>query len=123
MRQELAPLGIDVTALHVGYMDTDMSNYIDAGQKSDPAVIAAAVLHGIAAGAKEIIAEEITQASSSSSRPPRWPGRPSVANPDRTGPRRFQAVVGKSRTGLNTLQECRFRSRPRRSAKSSCCML
>jgi hypothetical protein len=42
-------------------MDTDMSDYIDAGEKSDPAVIAAAALHGIAAGAKEIIAEEITQ--------------------------------------------------------------
>jgi len=33
VRQELAPQGIEVTALHVGYMDTDMSDYVAQGEK------------------------------------------------------------------------------------------
>jgi NAD(P)-dependent dehydrogenase (short-subunit alcohol dehydrogenase family) len=44
MRQELATQGIGVTALHVSDMDTDMSDYVGADQKSDPATIAAAEL-------------------------------------------------------------------------------
>jgi NAD(P)-dependent dehydrogenase (short-subunit alcohol dehydrogenase family) len=100
VRQELAPHGIDVTALHVGYMDTDMSDYIDAGEKSDPAVIAAAALHGIAAGAKEIIAEEITQGVKQqlSATPVAAQTVDGEPRPDR-GHHDFQAVVGKSRTG------------------------
>jgi NAD(P)-dependent dehydrogenase (short-subunit alcohol dehydrogenase family) len=61
VRQELAPQGIEVTALHVGYMDTDLADYIDPNEKSDPAVVAAAALDGLAAGETEVIADEITQ--------------------------------------------------------------
>ena len=39
LRLELAPQGIRVSALHVGYMDTDMTRDVNA-PKSDPAVIA-----------------------------------------------------------------------------------
>jgi NAD(P)-dependent dehydrogenase (short-subunit alcohol dehydrogenase family) len=53
VRQELAPHGIEVTALHVGWRDTDMADYVDPGQKSDPAVVAAAALDGLTAGATE----------------------------------------------------------------------
>ena len=60
-RQELEPHGTQVTPLHVGYMDTDMSDYVDASQKSDPAVVVATALDGIAAGATEVLADEITE--------------------------------------------------------------
>jgi NAD(P)-dependent dehydrogenase (short-subunit alcohol dehydrogenase family) len=61
VRQELAPQGIEVTALHVGYMDTDLADYIDPNEKSDPAVVAAAALDGLAAGETEVLADEISQ--------------------------------------------------------------
>jgi NAD(P)-dependent dehydrogenase (short-subunit alcohol dehydrogenase family) len=61
VRQELAPQGIEVTALHVGYMDTDLADYIDPNEKSDPAVVAAAALDGLAAGETEVLADEITE--------------------------------------------------------------
>jgi NAD(P)-dependent dehydrogenase (short-subunit alcohol dehydrogenase family) len=61
VRQELAPKGIEVTALHVGYMDTDLADYVDPNEKSDPAVVASAALDGVAAGETEVLADEITQ--------------------------------------------------------------
>ena len=61
VRQELAPLGIQVAALHVGYMDTRMSDDIDPSMKSDPAVIAGIALDGVAAGDTEILGDEITR--------------------------------------------------------------
>lgn len=39
VRTRLAPKGVQVTALHVGYMDTDMAAHVDA-PKGDPAVVA-----------------------------------------------------------------------------------
>jgi len=57
LRQELAPQGTRVSALHVGYMDTDMVRHVSA-PKSDPADIARIALDGIAAGSYEIIADE-----------------------------------------------------------------
>jgi NAD(P)-dependent dehydrogenase (short-subunit alcohol dehydrogenase family) len=57
LREDLAPRGVKVSALHVGYMDTDMAAHAPADQKSDPAVIAAAALDGLAAGAPEILAD------------------------------------------------------------------
>ena len=60
LRQELAPQGIRVSSLHVGYMDTDMARDVDA-PKSDPAVIAKAALDGIEAGDAEIIADEVSK--------------------------------------------------------------
>jgi NAD(P)-dependent dehydrogenase (short-subunit alcohol dehydrogenase family) len=58
VRQELAPSGIDVTALHVGYMDTDMAAYVDPANKVDPAVVAAVALDGVQARLPEVLADE-----------------------------------------------------------------
>lgn len=60
VRQELAPQGTRVSALHVGYMDTDMTRHIDA-PKSDPAAVARLAIDGIAAGDAEIIADEVSR--------------------------------------------------------------
>ncbi|MGW8848637.1 SDR family oxidoreductase [Streptomyces xiamenensis] len=60
-REELAPRGIGVSALHVGYMDTDMATSVPADQKTDPAVVAAMVLDGVETGQPEILADEITR--------------------------------------------------------------
>ncbi|AGL18168.1 SDR family oxidoreductase [Actinoplanes sp. N902-109] len=60
-REQLAPRGITVSALHVGYMDTDMAARIPAGQKIDPAQVAAQALDGVAAGAPEILADEVSR--------------------------------------------------------------
>jgi NAD(P)-dependent dehydrogenase (short-subunit alcohol dehydrogenase family) len=61
VRQELAPSGIYVAALHVGYMDTDMADYVAPDNKTDPAVVATAALDGIEAGATEILADDLTR--------------------------------------------------------------
>jgi NAD(P)-dependent dehydrogenase (short-subunit alcohol dehydrogenase family) len=61
IRQELAPRGIHVAALHVGYMDTDMADFAPADQKSDPAVVAKLALDGLFAGEPEILADELTR--------------------------------------------------------------
>jgi NAD(P)-dependent dehydrogenase (short-subunit alcohol dehydrogenase family) len=61
-RTELAPKGIHVAALHVGYMDTDMVSYIPADQKSDPAVIAKLALDGLFAGAPEVLGDSLSRA-------------------------------------------------------------
>ncbi len=61
MRTELAPKGIHVAALHVGYMDTDMVSYIPADQKTDPAVVARMALDGLFAGESEILGDELTR--------------------------------------------------------------
>jgi NAD(P)-dependent dehydrogenase (short-subunit alcohol dehydrogenase family) len=61
VRQELAPQGTRVSALHVGYMDTDMVRHVDA-PKSDPAAIARIALDGIEAGSYEIVADETARA-------------------------------------------------------------
>jgi NAD(P)-dependent dehydrogenase (short-subunit alcohol dehydrogenase family) len=60
LRLALAEQGTLVTALHVGYMDTDMVKHLDA-PKSDPAVVAATALDGIAAGAFEVLADEVSR--------------------------------------------------------------
>ncbi len=60
IRQELAPEGVVVGALHVGYMDTDMAAGVDA-PKSDPAEIARLALDGIEAGDHEVLADEVSR--------------------------------------------------------------
>ncbi|NBE51921.1 SDR family oxidoreductase [Streptomyces boluensis] len=60
-REELAPRGIVVSALHVGYMDTDMAAAVPADQKTAAADVAAQALHGIETGLPEILADELTQ--------------------------------------------------------------
>jgi NAD(P)-dependent dehydrogenase (short-subunit alcohol dehydrogenase family) len=60
VRLELAPKGIAVTALHVGYMDTDMAAHVD-GPKADPAVVAAAALDGVEANLPEVVADDLSR--------------------------------------------------------------
>jgi len=61
LREQLAPRGIHVAALHVGFMDTDMAEFVPADQKTDPAVVAAQALDGLFAGEPEILADELTR--------------------------------------------------------------
>lgn len=61
LRTELAPKGIHVAALHVGYMDTDMVSYIPAEQKIDPAQVAAQAITGVLNGENEILADELSR--------------------------------------------------------------
>jgi NAD(P)-dependent dehydrogenase (short-subunit alcohol dehydrogenase family) len=60
LRLELAPEGTSVSALHVGYMDTDMTRGIDA-PKADPASVARLALDGIEAGLPEILADDVSR--------------------------------------------------------------
>ncbi|MEV7628318.1 SDR family oxidoreductase [Actinoplanes sp. NPDC089786] len=62
LRATLADRKITVTALHVGFMDTDMAAAVPAGQKTDPALVAALALDGVADGAPEVIADDFTRA-------------------------------------------------------------
>ena len=66
IRAELAPSGITVTAVHVGYMDTDMAAFAPADQKTDPAVVARLALDGLFAGEPEVLADELTRATKAS---------------------------------------------------------
>jgi NAD(P)-dependent dehydrogenase (short-subunit alcohol dehydrogenase family) len=61
VRQELAPAGVGVTALHVGYMDTDMAAHVAPADKIDPAEVAAAALDGVQSGSFEVIADETSR--------------------------------------------------------------
>ena len=60
-REELAPRGITVSALHVAYMDTDMAAGVPADQKIDPADVAAQALDGIEKDLLEILADDTTR--------------------------------------------------------------
>ena len=60
LRQELAPQGTQVVALHVGLMDTDMTAGMDA-PKSNPEDVAAQTLAGVAAGAFEVLADDTSR--------------------------------------------------------------
>jgi NAD(P)-dependent dehydrogenase (short-subunit alcohol dehydrogenase family) len=60
LRQEVADLGIAVTALHMGYLDTDMTSGIDA-PKTPPAAVAALAADAIAAGDPEVLADDISR--------------------------------------------------------------
>lgn len=60
LRVALAEQGTQVTALHVSYLATEMAAAV-TGPKADPAVVARATLDGVAAGADEVIADDITQ--------------------------------------------------------------
>ncbi|MEU2348181.1 SDR family oxidoreductase [Modestobacter sp. NPDC049651] len=60
LRAQLAPRGVTVAAVHVGYMDTDMTEGITA-PKSDPAEIARLVVDAIEAGSPEVVADEVSR--------------------------------------------------------------
>lgn len=57
---QLAEQGTGVSALPVGYMDTDMTRNVTA-PKPNPADIARIAIDGIAAGEAEIIADETSK--------------------------------------------------------------
>ena len=59
LRLSLAPQGVQVVGLHVGYIDTDMTARVDA-PKSDPADVVKAALDGIEAGDFEVLADEVS---------------------------------------------------------------
>ncbi|MET0701375.1 MAG: SDR family oxidoreductase [Mycobacterium sp.] len=60
VREELASHGVDVTALHVGFMNTDMVAAIDA-PKEDPGVVAALALDGVEHGLIEVLADQLSR--------------------------------------------------------------
>jgi NAD(P)-dependent dehydrogenase (short-subunit alcohol dehydrogenase family) len=60
LRVQLAPQGTTVTALHVGFMDTDMVAALDV-PKIDPREVARQTADGIQAGAFEVLADETTR--------------------------------------------------------------
>ena len=60
LRLQLAEQGTQVTALHVGYMDTDMARHVTS-PKSDPAVVARLALDGLAAGQPEVLADDLSR--------------------------------------------------------------
>ncbi|WP_329598623.1 SDR family oxidoreductase [Streptomyces pseudovenezuelae] len=60
LRVQLADQGIRVTGLHVGTMDTDMTREV-SGPKTAPADVARLALDGIAQGAYEILADDVSR--------------------------------------------------------------
>jgi len=60
MRLQLREQGTTVTALHVGYMDTDMTAHLDV-PKADPREIARQAADAILTGRYEILADELTR--------------------------------------------------------------
>ncbi|MGY1619459.1 SDR family oxidoreductase [Geodermatophilus sp. SYSU D00691] len=60
LRAELAPRGVRVAGLHVGYMDTGMTVGVEA-PKSDPAEIARLAVDAIEAGSYEIVADDVSR--------------------------------------------------------------
>jgi NAD(P)-dependent dehydrogenase (short-subunit alcohol dehydrogenase family) len=59
LRQELANQGTTTSALHVGYMDTDMAAGVTES-KSEPSAVARLAIDGIEQGTLEIVADDIS---------------------------------------------------------------
>lgn len=60
LRHELRGQGTQVTALHMGFVDTDLTKGIQM-PKSSPQVIVNAAFDGLEAGAEEVLADEATR--------------------------------------------------------------
>jgi NAD(P)-dependent dehydrogenase (short-subunit alcohol dehydrogenase family) len=60
LRTALAAHGTLVAGVHVGFMDTDMTDGIDL-PKSSPTAVAATIVAGIAAGLTEIVADDLSR--------------------------------------------------------------
>ncbi|WUD77458.1 SDR family oxidoreductase [Streptomyces sp. NBC_00510] len=60
LRLELKPRGVNVTGLHVGYVDTDLAAHIDA-PKSSPESVAEQALDGIESDAYEVLADDLSR--------------------------------------------------------------
>ncbi|WP_127504730.1 SDR family oxidoreductase [Actinoplanes solisilvae] len=61
LRSELAPRGVAVTSLLMGWMSTDLAGFIPDDQKVDPAGVARVALDGVAAGLPEVLADATAQ--------------------------------------------------------------
>ncbi|KQV99856.1 SDR family oxidoreductase [Streptomyces sp. Root369] len=59
LRIELAPKGVHVTGVHMGYVDTPMAAHAD-GPKLLPAELVATVYDAVEAGEHEVLADELT---------------------------------------------------------------
>ncbi|CAM5719416.1 SDR family oxidoreductase [Streptomyces canus] len=59
LRIELAPKGVHVTGVHMGYVDTPMAAHAD-GPKLRPAELVATVYDAVEAGEHEVLADELT---------------------------------------------------------------
>jgi NAD(P)-dependent dehydrogenase (short-subunit alcohol dehydrogenase family) len=59
LRIELAPKGVHVTGVHMGYVDTPMAAHAD-GPKLLPAELVTAVYDAVEAGEHEVLADELT---------------------------------------------------------------
>ncbi|MGW4525771.1 SDR family oxidoreductase [Amycolatopsis sp. NPDC004378] len=60
LRLELAPQKTQVTALHVGYMDTEMAKHVE-GSKVDPALAAGLALDGVEQGRFEVLVDDLSR--------------------------------------------------------------
>jgi NAD(P)-dependent dehydrogenase (short-subunit alcohol dehydrogenase family) len=60
LRLQLAPRGIKVSGLHVGFMDTDMASQVTA-PKVDPADVARTAVDALEAGAAEIVVDDVSR--------------------------------------------------------------
>jgi NAD(P)-dependent dehydrogenase (short-subunit alcohol dehydrogenase family) len=60
LRQELKAQGTQLTSLHVGYMDTDMTRGLDA-PKSSPTEVARLALAELEGGAFEVLADDVSR--------------------------------------------------------------
>ncbi|WP_431964235.1 SDR family oxidoreductase [Actinacidiphila sp. bgisy160] len=60
LRLELKPRGVNVTGLHVGYVDTDLAAHIDA-PKASPQSVAEQALDGIESDAYEVLADDLSR--------------------------------------------------------------
>jgi NAD(P)-dependent dehydrogenase (short-subunit alcohol dehydrogenase family) len=60
LRQELRAQGTQVTALHMGFVDTELTRGIDM-PKSTPEAIVRAAFDGLEAGVPEVLADEMTR--------------------------------------------------------------
>ncbi|MFC4244638.1 SDR family oxidoreductase [Gryllotalpicola reticulitermitis] len=60
LRAELGPRGVQVTAIHAGFIDTDMMAAFP-GPKLDPRAVADEALTQIAAGSQEVLVDEMSQ--------------------------------------------------------------
>ena len=77
LREELGPLGVALTALHIGFMDTEMIADLDT-EKISPAVVADMALDGVEGGAVEVLTDELTRSAKSRLSTERVVGEPDL---------------------------------------------
>lgn len=69
LRAELSPRGVQVTAIHAGFIDTDMMAGFP-GPKLSPRDVAEAALSAITAGAQEVLVDEMSRRAKAASAEP-----------------------------------------------------